>query len=179
MTLFIDLSDEELEKILLGDRGMDLLMEKVLNQILQAEMTDHLGAGRYERSEERTSYRNGSYERKLTTRVGTIELEVPRDREGTVQTALFRRYQQTERFVAEPQEGEEPADGETETKRRYLISGLEADAEKSLRPPVPRTRKSGRERPDRPAGHPQREWGVGRVPQPQDSAPARVGLRGG
>ena len=80
MTLFIDLCDEELEKILLGDRGMDLLTEKVLNQILQAEMTDHLGAGRYERSEERTGYRNGSYEQKLTTRVGTIELEVPRDR---------------------------------------------------------------------------------------------------
>ena len=90
MTLFIDLCDEEFEKILLGDRGMDLLTEKVLNQILQAEMTDHLGAGRYERSEERTGYRNGSYERKLIPRVGTIELEVPRDREGTVQTALFR-----------------------------------------------------------------------------------------
>ena len=74
---------------------MDLLTEKVLNQILQAEMTDHLGAGRYERSEERTGYRNGSYERKLTTRVGTIELEVPRDREGTVQTALFQRHQQS------------------------------------------------------------------------------------
>ncbi|MCS3639349.1 transposase-like protein, partial [Salinibacter ruber] len=48
MTLSIDLSDEELEKILLGDRGRDLLMEKVFNQILQAEMTDHLGADRYE-----------------------------------------------------------------------------------------------------------------------------------
>ncbi|PSQ51381.1 MAG: hypothetical protein BRD28_05680, partial [Bacteroidetes bacterium QH_10_64_37] len=105
MTLFIDLCDEEFEKILLGDRGMDLLMEKVLNQILEAEMTEHLGADLQERSEERTGYRNGSYERKLTTRVGTIGLEVPRDREGTVQTALFRRYQQTERFVAEPQEG--------------------------------------------------------------------------
>jgi hypothetical protein len=34
MTLSIDLSDEDLEKILLGDRGMDLLMEKVFNQIL-------------------------------------------------------------------------------------------------------------------------------------------------
>ncbi|MBB4090893.1 transposase-like protein [Salinibacter ruber] len=44
MTLSIDLSDEELEKILLGDQGKDLLMEKVFNQILQAEMTEHLGA---------------------------------------------------------------------------------------------------------------------------------------
>ena len=42
MTLSIDLSDEELEKLLLGDWGKDLLMEKVFNQILQAEMSDHL-----------------------------------------------------------------------------------------------------------------------------------------
>ena len=44
MALSIDLSDEELEKILLGDWGKDLLMEKIFNQILQAEMTDHLRA---------------------------------------------------------------------------------------------------------------------------------------
>ena len=54
MTLSIDLSDEELGKILLGDRGKDLLIEKVFNQILQAEMSDHLGADCYERSEDRT-----------------------------------------------------------------------------------------------------------------------------
>ena len=63
MTLSIDLSDEEREKILLGDPGRDLIMEKVFNQILQAEMSDHLGVDRYERSEDRTGYRNGSYER--------------------------------------------------------------------------------------------------------------------
>ena len=39
---------------------------------------------------------------------------------------------ETERFVAEPQEEAGPVDGETETKRRYLISSLEADAEKIL-----------------------------------------------
>jgi transposase-like protein len=89
MTLSIDLSDEELEKILLGDRGKDLLMEKVFNQILQAEMTDHLGVDRYEHSEERTGYRNGSYERQLTTRVGQLTLEVPRWKDGSVSTKLF------------------------------------------------------------------------------------------
>jgi predicted transposase YbfD/YdcC len=40
---------------------------------------------------------------------------------------------ETERFVAEPQEEPGPVEGETETKRRYLISSLEADAEKILR----------------------------------------------
>ncbi|WP_263835165.1 transposase [Salinibacter sp.] len=58
MTLSIDPSDEELEKILLGNRGKDLLMEKVFNQILQAEMTEHLGADLQEkRRPERPSER--------------------------------------------------------------------------------------------------------------------------
>jgi len=99
MTLSIDLSDEELEKILLGDRGKDLLMEKVFNQILQAEMTEHLGADRYERSEDRSGHRNGSYERQLTTRVGQLTLEVPRCKDGSFSTKLFERYQRSEKAL--------------------------------------------------------------------------------
>jgi len=99
MTLSIDLSDEELEKILLGDRGRDLLMEKVFNQILQAEMTEHLGADRYERSQDRSGHRNGSYERQLTTRVGQLTLEVPRCKDGSFSTKLFQRYQRSEKAL--------------------------------------------------------------------------------
>ena len=62
-------------------------------------MTEHLGAEPDEQTDDRRGYRNGSYERKLTTRVGTIELEVPRDREGTFQTALFQRYQRSEKAL--------------------------------------------------------------------------------
>jgi len=78
---------------------MAILLEPILNQILQAEMTEHLGAEPGEETDDRLGYRNGSYERKLTTRVGTIELEVPRDREGTFQTALFQRYQRSEKAL--------------------------------------------------------------------------------
>lgn len=99
MTLSIDLSDEDLGKILLGDRGMDLLMEKVFNQILDAEMTEHIGASRYERSEDRSGYRNGSYERQLTTRVGRLTLEVPRCKDGSFSTKLFARYQRSEKAL--------------------------------------------------------------------------------
>ncbi len=98
MILSTDLSNKELEKILLGDRGTDLLMEKVFNQILQAEMTDHLGVDRYERSEERTGYRNGSYERQLTTRVGQLT-EVPRYKDGSFSTKLFQHYQRSEKAL--------------------------------------------------------------------------------
>ena len=69
------------------------------NQILQAEMTEHLRAEPGEETSGRRGYRNGTYDRKLTTRVGTIELEVPRDREGTFQTALFQRYQRSEKAL--------------------------------------------------------------------------------
>jgi transposase-like protein len=62
-------------------------------------MTEHLGAEPGEQTSGRRGYRNGFCERKLTTRVGTIELEVPRDREGTFQTALFQRYQRSEKAL--------------------------------------------------------------------------------
>jgi putative transposase len=97
--LNVTFSEEELEQVLFGNAGVDLLMEKLLNEVLQAEMTEHIGADRYERSEERAGYRHGSYERELTTRVGTLELEVPRAQDGSFSTELFDRYQRSEKAL--------------------------------------------------------------------------------
>lgn len=97
--LNVTFSEEELEQILFGDRGIEVLMEKMLNNVLQAEMTEHLGADRYERSEDRTGYRHGSYERELTTRVGQLTLEVPRAKDGSFSTKLFGRYQRSEKAL--------------------------------------------------------------------------------
>lgn len=88
---------KEIQKVLLDDS--DFLRELVqmnLQKILEAEFESHLQAGPYERTEKRLGYRNGSYTRKLKTRVGTIELEVLRDREGVFNTELFKRYQRSE-----------------------------------------------------------------------------------
>jgi transposase-like protein len=98
-TFEITIDDEKIQELLHGDRGMAALLEPILNQILQAEMTDHLGAEPSERTDERQGYRNGSYQRQLTTRVGRLELEVPRDRDGTFQTELFQRYQRSEKAL--------------------------------------------------------------------------------
>lgn len=98
-TFEITIDDEKIQELLHGDRGMAALLEPILNQILQAEMTDHLGAEPGERTDERQGYRNGSYQRQLTTRVGRLELEVPRDRDGTFQTELFQRYQRSEKAL--------------------------------------------------------------------------------
>ena len=98
-TLQMEIPDEKIQAMLQGDRGIEVLLEPILNQILQAEMTDYLGAKPGERTDDRRGYRNGSYKRQLTTRVGRLELEVPRDREGEFQTALFQRYQRSEKAL--------------------------------------------------------------------------------
>jgi putative transposase len=65
----------------------------VLEQILEEEMTQHVGAQRREPTPSRTGERNGSYGRDLITPVGKIEqLKVPRDRDGTFTTRVFEEY---------------------------------------------------------------------------------------
>jgi putative transposase len=67
-----------LEALMAQDRDLlKALVKEALDQILQAEMTEFLGAAPGERSGERLGYRAGYYERGLITRVGKIELRVP------------------------------------------------------------------------------------------------------
>jgi len=75
------------------------LLRSLLNEILQAEMKEMLGAESYQRSEERRGYRAGYYSRQYITRVGSIDLTVPRDREGKFSTELFERYQRSEKAL--------------------------------------------------------------------------------
>jgi len=63
------------------------------------EFTDHLGAGHYERTADRQGYRNGYRERQLRTRVETLTLRVPRDREGKSSARLFERCQRSEKAL--------------------------------------------------------------------------------
>ena len=75
------------------------IVERVLQELLEAEMTEHVGAAPYERSENRAGQRNGYKPRTLRTRVGTLNLLVPQDREGTFSTRLFSRYQRNEKAL--------------------------------------------------------------------------------
>ncbi len=62
------------------------LLQEALQTVLEAEMTTHLAAQPYERTTARRGYRNGYKSRRVHTRVGTLELLVPQDREGTFST---------------------------------------------------------------------------------------------
>ena len=92
-----------------GDRWKELLgedreffravIQEVFQQVLEAEMDEAVQAQKGERTPGRLGYRSGYYTRWLTTRVGTLELRVPQDREGRFSTELFERYQRSEKAL--------------------------------------------------------------------------------
>ena len=92
---------EVAQGVLLDDPGfLKEIVERILQELLEAEMTEHVGgAAPYERAENRTGHRNGHKPRTLRTRVGTLNLLVPQDREGTFSTRLFSRYQRNEKAL--------------------------------------------------------------------------------
>jgi len=75
------------------------IIQVALQRLLEEEITLHLNADPHERTEERRGYRNGYRSRQLKTRVGTLSLLVPMDREGTFKTELFDRYQRSEKAL--------------------------------------------------------------------------------
>src|SRR6056297_705749 len=81
------------------DEAFAKLLESILNQVLNAQAAEQVGAERYERTEDRNGYRNGFRMRNMTTRVGAINLQIPRLRDGKFSTTLFQRYQRSEQAV--------------------------------------------------------------------------------
>lgn len=92
----ITVGKDLLPELLSSQDGLAKLVEGVLNQILEAQVSESLGADKHERSEERTGYRNGYRPRQLYTRVGAVTLQVPQTRDGSFSTDIFKRYQRSE-----------------------------------------------------------------------------------
>lgn len=94
------MAEEVAQEVLLDDPGfLKEIVGRVLQELLEAEMTEHIGAAPYERGDGRTGHRNGHKPRMVRTRVGTLNLLVPQDREGTFSTRLFSRYQRNEKAL--------------------------------------------------------------------------------
>lgn len=96
--LNITLDQDEVLQLLEDDssNAFRALLEKTLNGVLKAESAEQLRAAPYERTAERTDSRNGVRMRPLTTRIGTIELAVPRHRNVPFKTLVFQNYQRSE-----------------------------------------------------------------------------------
>jgi putative transposase len=85
------------------DQDADFLKEgvRVLSQaLMEMEVQEHVGAARHERTAGRTGQRNGYRERSWDTRVGTVELKVPRVRDGCYFPSLLEPRRKAERALA-------------------------------------------------------------------------------
>ena len=65
--------------------------EYLAQQAIELETEEVIGAKKYERSEARTNQRNGPRKRTLETRVGEIELEIPKLRKGSYFPSILER----------------------------------------------------------------------------------------
>ena len=84
---------------LLEEQDGDVLREgiRVLSQaLMESEVAGLIGAERHERTGERTAYRNGSRTRTWDTRMGTIELAIPKVRPGTYFPSLLQPRRRAE-----------------------------------------------------------------------------------
>ena len=86
------LKSEEIQSIIeysVKDDVSKNILTTVFNQLMENQRTEYIQAKEYERTENRQSQRNGYYERSFTTRVGTLELKVPRTRDGHFSPTVF------------------------------------------------------------------------------------------
>ena len=85
-----------------ADGDVDFLKEgvRVLSQaLMEVEVAQHIGAERYERTGERNGQRNGYRDRTWDTRVGTLDLKVPRVRDGSYFPSLLEPRKRAERAL--------------------------------------------------------------------------------
>jgi len=95
----VNLSSDQVKGLLTSDEGLKGLVEAVVNQVLDAQMSEHLTAAPYERSGERKGYRNGYRARSIYARIGKLVLRVPQSRDGEFSTDMFKRFQRSEQAL--------------------------------------------------------------------------------
>jgi transposase-like protein len=101
MTLSESALSELLDAFRAGD-GVDLVRESVrlvLQELIEVEAAEVIGAARYERSDERTTERNGHRPRLLATQVGDIELGIPKLRKGSFFPSILEHRRRIDRAL--------------------------------------------------------------------------------
>ena len=73
---------------------------RYFTELMRTELTGFLGRKRYERQQEPSNHRNGSYERSITLKgIGEVTAKVPRDRLGTYRTQVLPRDRRYEKGI--------------------------------------------------------------------------------
>jgi transposase-like protein len=80
--------------------GLKSLLQNLCQELMEHEVGEHVNAGPHERSKQRRGYRNGTKPRKLATRIGELEFDVPQVRGcEAYHPSLFNRWQRSERAL--------------------------------------------------------------------------------
>jgi putative transposase len=96
----IDGLGDLLQGVFAREEGPRVLLAALARAAMEAEVTAHVGAGPHERSEQRRGRRNGTKPRRLSTRVGGLELDVPQVRGcEPYHPSLFNKWQRSERAL--------------------------------------------------------------------------------
>ncbi|MFJ3899535.1 MULTISPECIES: IS256 family transposase [unclassified Streptomyces] len=99
------LSQSELMRLLESLRRADgveairVVCERILQEFIEAEATDVIGASPGEHSDQRTTWRNGHRERLLTTQAGDLDLKIPKVRTGSFFPSLLERRRRIDRAL--------------------------------------------------------------------------------
>lgn len=95
----IDLKKElnrckSMEDLVGKDGLMQRLFGNIIQQFMEAEMEDHLGREKYERSDSgKNNYRNGYSSKNIKTSFGEVEVDVPRDRNSEFDPKIVKKYE--------------------------------------------------------------------------------------
>lgn len=81
------------------DDGMRKVVTHFLNNVMQEEVAQQIGADHYERTDKRSAYRNGFKKKNLVTRYGKITLNKPQIRDGTFESKVIRKYARVEKAL--------------------------------------------------------------------------------
>jgi transposase-like protein len=75
------------------------MAEVMMDYVMEAEVTAKIGAEAFERTADRTTYRNGFRDRRWDTRLGTLQLQVPKLREGGYVPSFVENRQRSEQAI--------------------------------------------------------------------------------
>jgi len=96
------IKDLDLQALFQEKEVMQEFLQAILQRIIEHEAEEHVGAEPYERKDGRKAYRNGRKRRKIKTRVGELELDIPQVRNsvsGPYQPSMLYKWQRSERAL--------------------------------------------------------------------------------
>jgi putative transposase len=94
-----ELADKLVERAAEAEDPLRTMAELITGFLMEAEVASQVGAEAHERTEQRTTHRNGYRDRRWDTRLGTMQLQVPKVREGGYVPSFIEHRKRSEQAL--------------------------------------------------------------------------------